>query len=469
MKKLSHGCTLDCFDCCKFNIYVDKNEIVKIQGDKEHPYTKGFICKKGLAHLDRLKHRERIYSPMIKINGEWKEISFDEALNIMAEKLKYYKNKYSSKSILYYEQYGNGALLKSMGDLFFNFYGGVSKSKGGPCWSAGIKAQTYNFGDVKSHSLDDMINSKTIFVWGKNPAFTTIHTMQSIKKAKSNGSKIVVIDPIYTKTAEMADKYVRIKPNGDGALALAMGKIIIDKNLYDRNYIKSYVNGFEDYKNYVESLNLEDLIEICGVSKDDIEELVMLYTNKYSTILLGYGMQKYKNGGNTISLVDILGAITGQIGFAGGGINYANKVYPNVIDSDPYNSEKSCENRFFYVSHMADFINDSLLGRDFYDDDKVYLKDASLDKESKKYNTPIKMSVITKSNLLNQLANLNNLNDAFSKVEFKVCFDMFMTDTAKECDLFIPTTSTLESEDLIYSSMTSPYIIYNEKAVEPKK
>ncbi|MDU7241105.1 molybdopterin-dependent oxidoreductase [Clostridium sp.] len=468
MKKLSHGCTLDCFDCCKFNIYVDKNEIVKIQGDKEHPYTKGFICKKGLAHLDRLKHRERIYSPMIKIDGEWKEISFDEALNIMAEKLEYYKNKYSSKSILYYEQYGNGALLKSMGDLFFNFYGGVSKSKGGPCWSAGIKAQTYNFGDVKSHSLDDMINSKTIFVWGKNPAFTTIHTMQSIKKAKSNGSKIVVIDPIYTKTAEMADKYVRIKPNGDGALALAMGKIIIDKNLYDRNYIKSYVNGFEDYKNYVESLNLEDLIEICGVSKDDIEELVMLYTNKYSTILLGYGMQKYKNGGNTISLVDILGAITGQIGFAGGGINYANKVYPNVIDSDPYNSEESCENRFFYVSHMADFINDSLLGRDFYDDDKVYLKDASLDKESKKYNTPIKMSVITKSNLLNQLANLNNLNDAFSKVEFKVCFDMFMTDTAKECDLFIPTTNTLESEDLIYSSMTSPYIIYNEKAVEPK-
>lgn len=468
MKKLSHGCTLDCFDCCKFNIYVDKNEIVKIQGDKDHPYTKGFICKKGLAHLDRLKHNERIYSPMIKVNGEWKEISFDEALNIMAEKLEYYKNKYSSKSILYYEQYGNGALLKSIGDLFFNFYGGVSKSKGGPCWSAGIKAQTYNFGDVRSHSLDDMINSKTIFVWGKNPAFTTIHTMQSIKKAKSNGSKIVVIDPIYTKTAEIADKYVRIKPNGDGALALAMGKIIIDKKLYDINYIKNYVNGFEKYKDYIESLSLENLIEICGVSKEEIEELVMLYTNKYSTILLGYGMQKYKNGGNTISLVDILGAITGQIGFSGGGINYANKVYPKVINSDPYNSEKSCENRFFYVSHMADFINDSLRGKDFYDDDKVYLKDVKLDEEVKNYNIPIKMAVITKSNLLNQLAHLNNLKDAFSKIEFKVCFDMFMTDTAKECDLFIPTTSTLESEDLIYSSMTSPYLIYNEKAVEPK-
>ena len=414
MKKLSHGCTLDCFDCCKFNIYVDKNEIVKIQGDKEHPYTKGFICKKGLAHLDRLKHRERIYSPMIKINGEWKEISFDEALNIMAEKLKYYKNKYSSKSILYYEQYGNGALLKSMGDLFFNFYGGVSKSKGGPCWSAGIKAQTYNFGDVKSHSLDDMINSKTIFVWGKNPAFTTIHTM--------------------------ADKYVRIKPNGDGALALAMGKIIIDKNLYDRNYIKSYVNGFEDYKNYVESLNLEDLIEICGVSKDDIEELVMLYTNKYSTILLGYGMQKYKNGGNTISLVDILGAITGQIGFAGGGINYANKVYPGVLNLDPYNSEEYADNRIFYTSHISSYIEEN----------------------------NIKMAVIVKSNLLNQLPNLIELEKVLSKVEFKVCFDQFLTDTAEVCDLFIPTTTVFEGEDLLFSSMTNPYITYIEKAIEPK-
>ncbi len=469
MEILSHGCTLDCFDCCKFNIYVEDNEILKIVGDKNHPFTKGFVCKKGLAHLDRLHHKDRIYNPMIKINGEWREISFDEALSIIAEKLNYYKDKYSSKSILYYEQYGNGALLKSMGDLFFNFFGGVSKSKGGPCWSAGIKAQTINFGDVRSHSLEDMLNSKSIFIWGKNPAFTSVHTIQCIKKAKAKGSKIVVIDPIYTKTAEMADRYVRIKPNGDGALALAMGKIIIEKRLYDEEYINKHVNGFELYKNYLSSLNLENLIEASGVIKEEIEELVYLYTNKYSTILLGYGMQKYKNGGNTISLVDILGAITGQIGFSGGGINYANKVYPNVINSDPYNSEECCENRFFYVSEMAEFIKASLEGKDYYNDENIYIKENNSKGELRKFDVPIKMAVVTKANLLNQLADLNELKGAFSKIEFKVCFDMFMTDTAKECDLFIPTTSTLESEDIIYSSMTNPYIIYNEKAAEPKE
>ena len=468
MKVLSHGCTLDCFDCCKFNIYVEDNEILKIVGDKNHPFTKGFVCKKGLAHLDRLKHKDRIYNPLLKVNGEWKEISFNEALLILAEKLSYYKEKYSSKSILYYEQYGNGSLLKSIGNIFFNFYGGVSKSKGGPCWSAGIKAQTFNFGDVKSHSLEDMFNSKSIFIWGKNPAFTSIHTMQFIKKAKAKGSKIIVIDPIYTKTAEIADKYIRIKPNGDGALALAMGKIIVEKKLYDEEYINKYVNGFEEYKKYIDSLSLEKLIEISGVSKEEIEELVSLYTNKYSTILLGYGIQKYKNGGNTISLVDILGAITGQIGFSGGGINYANKVYPKVINSDPYNSESFGENRFFYVSEMTDFINSSFENKDYYNEEKIYMKD-NMNCELKSFNTPIKVAFITKSNLLNQLANLNELKEAFSKIEFKVCFDMFMTDTAKECDLFIPTTSTLESEDLIYSSMTNPYIIYNEKAAEPKE
>ena len=467
MKKLSHGCTLDCFDCCKFNVYVKDNSIVKIEGDKNHPYTKGFICKKGLAHLDRLNHKDRIYNPMIKKDNKWIEISFDEALDIMAEKLKEYKEKFGSKSIMYYEQYGNGSILKSIGNIFLNMYGGASVSKGGPCWSAGIAAQKENFGDVRSHSLDDMLNSKNIFVWGKNPAFTTIHTMQMIRKAKANGSKIIVIDPIYTKTAEISDLYIRVKPGGDLALALAIGKVIIEKNLYDKEYIDSYVLDFDDYKRYVESLDLNNLLEISGVSMDDLESIVSLYTEKYSTLLLGYGMQKYKSGGNTIKAINTLGAITGQIGFSGGGVNYANKVYPSVINGDPYNSENFGESRKFYTSDISDFIDYSIKGQTYYKDG-IFTKDISNKEDLESLDIPVKMAIITKSNLLNQLPNLNKLKSSMDNIEFKVCFDMFMTDTAKACDMFIPTTSTLESEDLIYSSMTNPYITYNEKALEPK-
>lgn len=467
MKKISHGCTLDCADCCKFNVYVKNDDIIKIEGDKEHPYTKGFICKKGLAHLKRLNHSKRIYKPLIKINDKWKEIEFDEAINIMVKKLSYYKSKFGSKSILYYEQYGNGTVLKSIGEKFFNFYGGVSLSKGGPCWSAGIAAQKLDFGDSRSHSLEDMLNSKNIFVWGKNPANTTIHTMQMIKMAKEKGSKIIVIDPIETATAKLADKYIKIKANGDKALALAMGQIIIKNKLYDEKYIKLYVNGFEEYKSYILSLNIKDLSKECGVEISTIEELVKLYCQKYSTILLGFGMQKYKNGGMTIRLIDALGAITGQIGFSGGGVNYANKVYPKILNTDPYDSEKFSSNRYYHTNEISEFIEKCNLGNTYYKND-IFINHED-NKGDYELNIPIKMAIITKSNLLNQLANINNLKRALSKVEFKVCFDMFITDTVKECDLFIPVTSQLESEDLLFSSMMNPYLVYNEKILEPQE
>lgn len=508
IKKLSHGCTLDCHDCCKFNVYTKGNNVVKIEGDKNHPYTKGFICKKGMAHLDRLNHKDRIKTPMLKVDGVWKEISFDKAIEIMAEKLTYYKEKYTSKSVMHYDQYGSGSVLKYIGDIFFNFYGGVSRQKGGPCWSAGMHAQKYDFGIARSHSIEDMLNSKSIFVWGKNPAYTTIHTMQIIKKAKEKGIKIVVIDPIYTKTAQIADKYVRVNPGTDGALAIAMAKIIVEDKLYDEEYIKSYVIGFEEYKKYLYSLELSFLIDECGVKENDIRELVDLYTNKYSSINVGYGLQKYKNGGNTIRAIDALSAITGQIGFSGGGVNYANKVYPSVINSDPYNSQSYGEDREFYVSNISKFIEESLKNTsnkvNYVSDElditsnkvnhvsnelgmasnKINYVSDELDTTSNKTdyisnelynlsnklikdNIPIKMVVITKSNMLNQLPDLVELERAFSKIEFKVCFDMFMTDTATLCDLFIPCTNTLESEDIIYSSMTNPYITYNERAVKP--
>lgn len=467
MKKISHGCTLDCADCCKFNVYVKNDDIIKIEGDKEHPYTKGFICKKGLAHLKRLNHSKRIYKPLIKINDKWKEIEFDEAINIMVKKLSYYKSKFGSKSVLYYEQYGNGTVLKSIGEKFFNFYGGVSLSKGGPCWSAGIAAQKLDFGDSRSHSLEDMLNSKNIFVWGKNPANTTIHTMQMIKRAKKKGSKIIVIDPIETATAKLADKYIKIKANGDKALALAMAQIIIKNKLYDEKYIKLYVNGFEEYKSYILSLNIKDLSKECGVEISTIEELVKLYCQKYSTILLGFGMQKYKNGGMTIRLIDALGAITGQIGFSGGGVNYANKVYPKILNTDPYDSEKFSSNRYYHTNEISEFIEKCNLGNTYYKND-IFINHED-NKGDYELNIPIKMAIITKSNLLNQLANINNLKRALSNVEFKVCFDMFITDTVKECDLFIPVTSQLESEDLLFSSMMNPYLVYNEKILEPQE
>ena len=440
MKVLSGGCTLDCYDACKFNVYTEDNNIAKIEGDKCHPYTKGFICQKGLKHVKRHNHLNRQYKPLLKVNHKWEEITFEEAIDIMAQKLNYYKENYGSKSFIYYEQYGSGSLLKSIGEIFFNFFGGSCKQKGGPCWSAGIEAQKRNFGDVKSHSLEDMLNSKTIIVWGKNPANTTIHTMNMIKIARKSGAYVIVIDPILTATAKQADFHLRIKPGGDGALALAMAKRIIELNLHNEDYINKYVKNFDEYKAYLDKLSLRNLCKMCGVTLPHLDFLVKKYAETYSTILQGYGMQKYNYGGSTIGYINTLGAITGQIGYSGGGVNYANRVYPDVLNTDPYHSYKHADDEFFYVSKISDFIEEK----------------------------NIKMAVITKSNLLNQLPQLKKLEKAMDKIEFKVCFDLFLTDTAESCDLFIPVTSVFESEDLLYSSMSNPYLTYIEKALEPE-
>ena len=138
-------------------------------------------------------------------------------------------------------------------------------------------------------------------------------------------------------------------------------------------------------------------------------------------------MQKYYNGGNTIKLISFLGAITGQIGISGGGVNYANRVYPDILNTDPYNSAAYGESREFYVNQISEFINDAVKGK-AHARNNIYCPEQEGAKED---NVPLKMAVITKSNLLNQLPNLNKLKDAFRKIEFKVCIDMFMTDTAE--------------------------------------
>lgn len=445
MKTISHGCTLDCWDCCKFNVIVDDNRVIKIEGDKEHPYTKGIICEKGRKHLERLYHKDRIYTPLLKKGNKWMEIDYDEALEIVSERLRFYIEKYGSNSILHYFESGSGGVLKSIENIFFNFLGGITLTSGSTCWGAGIQAQIFDFGDVKGHSLKDIFNAKNIVLWGRNPANTSIHLFHALKEAKKKGIKIIVIDPIYTDTAKLSDMFIKVNPSTDGALAIAITKIAIDKGYIDIKFIKRYVKGFNEYKDYIEKFDLEFLIKECGVKKEIIEKLAYIYgVEKPTTTYPGYGLQKYHNGGNTIRAIDALAAVTGNIGKKGSGVNYANRVYPDVLNLDPFDSMKfSNKTRYVEISKLYDFIlNEN--------------------------NPPIKVLFVSKANPLAQLPNLNKAKLAFNKIDFKICIDMFMTDTAKNCDLFLPCTNTLESEDIVFSSMNNPYIIYNEKAIEPK-
>lgn len=442
MKTYKHSCSLDCYDLCKFKISVDNDIVKKIDGDENNSFTKGFICNKGRKHLDRLYHKDRLLKPLLKINGEFQEIDFNQALEIVSNKLTFYKNTFGSQSVIHYSESGAGGFLKGIEDIFFNFYGGITTADGGTCWSAGNKAQNYDFGDCKTSDIEDILNSDTVILWGRNPYNTSIHLYERLVQAKKNNAKIVTIDPRLNETSKLATTNLKINPGSDGALAMAITKKIIDHEKFNSLFVEQHIIGFDEYKKYLDSLSLDYLLTESGITYDEILELVEMFINGKVSVFIGYGMQKYSNGGNTVRAIDALMAISGNIGKCGSGVFYSNKIYSKLLNRDPYNSSKYALNsREFMVNNFVGYINNP--------------------------NNEIKSIFISKANPLNQFPNLNETIKAFNSIEFKVCFDMFMTDTAKYCDLIIPVTNTLESEDIIFSSMLMPYLMYNEKIINP--
>lgn len=443
-KKIRFSCPLDCFDACSMIATINEGKVIKIEGDKDHPFTQGFVCKKGKKHLERLYHPNRILSPKKKYKGKWIDISYEEAIDEISEKLINIKKEYGPKGVLHFYDSGYGGLSKTVDKMFFNYFGGATVHTGSLCWGAGIEAQKLDFGDNKSHAPEDLVNSKTIIIWGRNPADTNIHLMKYLTEAKKNGSYIYLIDPIKTNTAKIVSEHISIKPSTDGALALGLANYIINQNLIDEDFIKRHVNGYDEYKEYVKGFTLEHTERITGINKEKIKELAENYSkNKPSSIIIGYGLQRYKNGGNNIRSIDALGPLTGNIGIEGGGINYSNKLIAEYIGGEVKKSEDYVKNRRTYSqTKLAEYIMNA-------------------------NDPPVKCLFVTKSNPLVQVPNINKTIEAFNMVDFKVVIDIFMTDTAEHADIVLPATNILEEEDFIYTSMFSPYLNYSNRVINP--
>lgn len=441
MEIFKNSCSLDCFDVCKIDVYKKDGKVVKLEGNKENSLTDGFLCSKGLKHLNRLYDENRILKPLLKVGEGFKEISFEEALSLLKDKLINIKNNYSTNSIIHYSESGAGGLLKGIHDIFFNFLGGISTASGGTCWSAGCAAHDYDFGSRKTSDLDDMKNAKVIILWSRNPAITSVHLYKKLIQMKKLGIKIVTIDFRKNETSAISDFHISLKGGSDGALALALCKMVFEKNFIDDVFSQNNIIGFNDFKEYVSSLNLNELLEDCGVSEDDLLTLLNYISLGNIMTFIGYGLQRYVNGGNSVRAIDALMSITGNVGKSGAGVFYSSKIYPEVLNRDPYNSSNFAVNsREFPLTNFGEFVEDNNIEAIF----------------------------ISKANPLNQLPDLNKTLKAYRSIPFKVCFDMFLTDTAKNSDLVIPVTNTLESEDIIYSSMLMPCLMYNEKVVNPE-
>lgn len=448
MEEFITACPRNCYSTCTFRVRVDCNRISAILPFSGNRATPAGPCIKGLSYIERTHSEKRIINPLRKsTDGSFERISLGLALEIIADKLTYFRQEYGPHSILWYKGSGMSGLTNDIGSEFWKAFGGATTTYGNLCWPAGLEAVRLTLGSVKHNVPWDLVNAKTIILWGKNPAETNIQEIAFISDAREKGCKVICIDPLRTPTADKADFLYSPVPGTDAALALAVARVLIDKDMIDKDFIGKHVSGFEEFRS---SLTITPAIaaSITGIPEDDIISLAcMIGSVKPVTIIPGYGLQRHLNGGQTVRSILALAIITGNIGKEGAGFNYAN--LQSYIYDDP--KEPLC----YYPDQKKDApfrrtISMARLGADMLNATDPVLKAAWIER----------------GNPLLQSPDSFNVRTAFKQLEFRVVVDQFMTDTAREADIILPAKDIFEQSDII-GSYWSPYVQFKPKILDP--
>ena len=438
-----HVCPRNCYDTCGMLAYVRNGKLEKITGDPGHGYTNGKLCSKGYNYIRMVYDPSRLQFPMRQIgrgSGRWERITWDTAIDMICKKIIELKERYHSTLPLCLNKYsGNFGILHYAVEGMFNSLGPTTQLKGSPCWSAGLDAQFYDMGGNINSDPEEIENAKLILLWGVNPAWTAVHSLPYIYRAKEKGAKVIVIDPLYSQTAKKSDWFVQIKPGGDGALALALAKVVFELGKFDGEFIRTNTVGWEEFTTYLGSLELVDLAERCGQSIELIKKLgEMVCSVKPMFIWAGFGLQRHVNGGQNLRAIDALAAMTGNIGITGGGVHYAHQLtwkFNSNFSKDPGG------NRYLNINRFADGM-------------------------SRLEDVPVKLLWIACRNLLTQDVCRSDLFRELDKLELIVTVDQFLTPTAQYSDIVLPTTTHFEEIDIV-PSYWHHWVGLNEQAISP--
>ena len=366
MKKVVHAvCSHDCPDACGVLITVEDGQATKIQGDPEHPVTRGFLCAKVAKYLDRVYSPDRVLYPMRRVgpkgpvvgqrsfaphdrvkdpvphdqnphNQTWQRISWDEALDEITSRFRAISAEVGSEAILPYSFGGTLGTLNShtMDRRFFHRLG-ASQLDRAICSAAGEAGLQSVLGVKLGTEPEQFRHSKYIIAWASNIHANNVHLWPFITEARRNGAKLVVIDPFRTRTAECADWYLPINPGTDAALALAMMHVIIGEGLHDADYVAKYTLGFEQLREKVREYPPERVAQWTGISAADIRKLAIEYaTVRPSVIRLNYGVQRSERGGMATRAIVMLPCVIGSWKEVGGGLQMSTS---GAVD---FNTEK---------------------------------------------------------------------------------------------------------------------------------
>ena len=453
-KEILTDCTL-CYHSCGTRVTVEDGRAIKIKGLESHPLNKGRLCPKGANALDVIYSPDRLKQPLKRVNGSFKEISWDRALDEIAEKLLRLKDAFGPQvwgifcGSIGVENLEMSTLVHLLRSGFGspNFFSVESI-----CYRMRIRTRQMTFGRYPTEEP----NSNLYILWGHNPDQSDFPLKFFLSANLKKGAKLVVIDPKRIPLADRADMYLRIRPGTDGALALSMMNVIVEESLYDRDFIEKHTTGFDKLKHHVRDYPPEWAAEITWVPADDIRKLARLFAStKGASIFQGTCTQdQTANGPQNSRAFSVLQAITGNINIPGGWVTSPAPRFGNpgfsLGGGEPLGSDRY---PLFF----------DLWGR------KAPYGVVTLVPES--IPDKLKAFLVVGGNPLVSMPDTNAFREAFSKLELLVVHDLFMTETAKAAHYVLPACSHLEKWGVAYTYNVChciPYLMLRKKCIEPQ-
>ena len=453
-------CPHDCPDTCGMVVGVDPatGRAVELRGDRDHPFTRGFLCQKVANYLDRVYHPERLLYPMKRVGrkgeGRFERITWDEAIGTIATKFRSIVNSpHGPQAVLPYSYAGTmGKLMYASLDRRFFHRLGASLLARTICAEAGAAGCDVTLGTRAMIDPEAGVNARFIVNWGSNTAVTNIHFWKVEFEARKRGAKIVTIDPYKSPTAAKSDWWIPIRPGTDAALALGVMHVIFREGWQDRDYLDRYCVGGDQLRARVMAeYSPAKVAPITGLSVEDIERFAREYARSQelfggpALIRLNYGLQRHGGGGTAVRTIVCLPALTGDWRHPGGGaLLSTSKACPwdNAALERPDLIPPGT--RTVNMVQLAEALHGELPG------------------------PPVQALFVYNSNPAAVCPDQSRVLRGLEREDlFTVVHDQFVTDTADYADIILPATTQLEHFDL-HGSYGHLYVQANNPAIAPR-
>lgn len=449
-------CPHDCPSACAVDVdIVAPDRIGRVHGARINPYTAGVVCAKVARYAERVHHPDRLTRPLRRkgaksptaTRADFDEISWDDALDIIADRFTDAADSYGPESGWLYNYTGTMGLLQRDGIRRLGNEMGYSRKKDTVCaWVVDVGTQA-GLGAKLSVNPLEFAESDLIVVWGANPVYTQVNLMSHISRArKDRGARLAVIDPFRSATAEQADIHLQPRPGTDAALACAVMHVLFRDGHADRGYMAEYTDDPAALEVHLRTRTPEWAAGVTGIPTADIEDFARAYgTTERALIRMGYGLSRSRNGAATLHAISCLPAVRGAWKHRGGGL-YSGTSGRFELDRSMITGRES-DARLLDMARLGAILegDDAALGG----------------------GPPVTALLVQNSNPAATLPESARVRQGLLRDDlFLAVHEQFLTDTARLADIILPATTFLEHDDL-YTSFGHTYLQIGPRAIEP--